>query len=87
LIGVLQAAVLAHEVFLLIQGKQFIDVTEIFRVLKQRKSLLTKKIIVCLLLFAWTLYRFVEILVLSLVHKSGRKAAANILREAAASLH
>lgn len=87
LIGALQAAVLAHEVFLLLQGKQFIDVTEIFRVLKQRKSLLTKKMIVCLVLFAWTLYRFVEILVLSLVHKSGRKAAANILREAAASLH
>ena len=64
-----------------------VDVTEIFRQLGPRRKALTAKMIFNLFAFIWAIYRFIEILVLSLITPSGRKAAKSILREAAASLH
>ena len=67
--------------------RHFLDVTEVFREIKPRKKALTAKLVFNLLLFIWFVYRFIEILVLSLVTPAGKKAARSILREAAASLH
>ncbi len=64
-----------------------VDVTEIFREVGARRKALTAKMIFYLLGFIWTIYRFIEILVLALVTPRGRKAAKAILKEAAAALH
>lgn len=68
-------------------NKHHVDVTEIFRQLGSRRKALTAKMIFNLFAFIWTIYRFIEVLVLALVTPSGRKAAKSILREAAAALH
>lgn len=86
--GLFVGGVLGFDVYQLVVKKaQRIDVTEIFRVMKERRRILIKKLVVCLLLFMYVLYRFVEIMVLSLVSTSGRAEASNILKQAAASLH
>ena len=85
--GILQLAALAYNIHQYQLNRHVIDVTEVFREIKPRKKALTAKLIFNLLLFIWTVYRFIEILVLSLVTPSGRKAARSIIREAAASLH
>ncbi len=85
--GVLQLAALAYNIQQYQLNRHLIDVTEVFREIKPRKKALTAKLIFNLLLFIWTVYRFIEILVLSLVTPSGKAAARSIIREAAASLH
>lgn len=64
-----------------------VDVTEIFREVASRRKALTAKMIFYLLCFIWTIYRFIEIIVLSMITPRGRKAAKAILKEAAAALH
>lgn len=72
---------------ILSNGNGKIDVTEIFRMLRQKRAMVTKKSVAGMIIFAWTLYRFVEAIVLSLVSHHGRQAAQQVLREAAASLY
>ena len=69
------------------QGNGKIDVTEIFRMLRQKRVAMTKKSVVGMIMFAWTLYRFVEAIVTSLVSHHGKQAAQQVLREAAATLY
>ncbi len=69
------------------QGNGKIDVTEIFRMLRQKRATVTKKSVVGMIMFAWTLYRFVEAIVTSLVSHHGKQAAQQVLREAAATLY
>lgn len=85
--GILQLAALAYNVQQYRLNCHVLDVTEVFRQIKPRKKALTAKLVFNLLLFVWTVYRFIEILVLSLVTPSGKKAARSILRDAVASLH
>lgn len=85
--GLVQLGVLLFEGYRFVQREQYVDVTEIFRMMPKRRTVLARKLVVLLLFFAWSLYRFVEIMVLSLVSSSGRKAARSVLREAAAALH
>ena len=68
-------------------GNGKIDVTEIFRMLRQKRGIVTKKSVVGMIMFAWTLYRFVEAIVTSLVSHHGKQAAQQVLREAAATLY
>lgn len=68
-------------------GNGKIDVTEIFRMLRKKRIMITKKTVIGMILFAWTLYRFVEAIVTSLVSHHGRQAAQQVLREAAATLY
>lgn len=72
---------------ILSNGHGKIDVTEIFRMLRQKRAIVTKKSVVGMIMFAWTLYRFVEAIVISLVSHHGKQAAQQVLREAAASLY
>ena len=69
------------------QGNGKIDVTEIFRMLRPKRSMMTKKTILGMFMFAWTLYRFIECLIHSLISNHGRDAAQKVLREAAATLY
>jgi hypothetical protein len=55
--------------------------------LRQKRATVTKKSVVGMIMFAWTLYRFVEAIVTSLVSHHGKQAAQQVLREAAATLY
>jgi len=68
-------------------GRHLIDVTEVFRDVSHRRKMVTVRTIFHLLLFVFTIYKFIEIVVLALITPEGRTAARSILREAASSLH
>ena len=86
-IGSLHAVCLAYLVQRYRQRRHAIDVTEVFRDVGSRRKAATVKMIFHLLAFIWTIYRFIQVLVVSLITPQGRTAARSILREAAASLH
>lgn len=83
----LQACVLAYNANLWYTRKHLLDVTEVFRQVTPRRKALSVKLAFHVLLFVWTIYRFIEIMVLALITPTGRSAARTILREAAATLH
>lgn len=87
IMGAIQGIVLAYNVQQYRLKRHIVDVTEVFRDVSHRRKALTTKMVFHLLLFVWTIYRFIEIVVLALITPAGRTAARSILREAAASLH
>ena len=60
---------------------------DVYRVLKKNKARVTKKTAAAVLLFVWSLWRFVESIVISLISHHGKEQAAAVLREAAATLY
>jgi hypothetical protein len=63
------------------------DPVDAYRVLRERKASVTKKTAISMVLFVWSLWRFLETIVLNLVSHHGQAAAAAVLREAAATLY
>lgn len=82
-----QLIILAYSIDQYRQNKHLVDVTEIFREVGPRKKALTIKLVLNLIAFIWAIYRFIEVLILSIITPKGRQAAKAILKEAAASLH
>jgi type IV secretory pathway component VirB8 len=63
------------------------DVTEIFRQVGPRKQREMAKLVFYLLTFILAIYKLIEVIVLAFLTPAGRKAAAKVLRDAAASMH
>ncbi|KAL6785501.1 ERV14 [Auxenochlorella protothecoides x Auxenochlorella symbiontica] len=85
--ALLPLAILAFHIQQWRFGRQYIDVTEIYRQVKPRRQQAVTKLIVYLFLFAWILYSFIYVMLHSLLTPAGKVAAREILQEAAATLH
>lgn len=68
-------------------GSGKIESVDVHRMLKEAKTRVVKRTVVTMLLFTWTLWILVRVIIGSIVSTHGQAAAAAVLREAAASLH
>ncbi|KAI7843681.1 hypothetical protein COHA_002581 [Chlorella ohadii] len=87
LYGGLHAVLLAYHVRQFMRRQHLADVTEIFRQVGPRKQREMAKLVFYLLTFILAIYKLIEVIVLAFLTPSGRKAAAKVLRDAAASMH
>ncbi|PSC73122.1 cornichon-like protein 1 [Micractinium conductrix] len=84
--GGVHAVLLAYHARQYLRRQHLADVTEIFRQVGERKQRETLKMVFYLLTFIVAIYKFIEVVVVAFLTPAGRKAAAKVLRDAAAAM-
>ncbi|KAL4856016.1 Protein cornichon 4 [Chlorella vulgaris] len=85
--GGIHVLLLAYHARLYLRREHLTDVTEIFRQVGVRKRREMLKLAFYLVTFVLAIYNMIHVVVLTFLTPAGRKAAAKVLRDAAASMH